>query len=105
MARMQQREPQKSELELSSVLYALSDPTRLKIVAALNETAEIACGFFPIEMAKSSLSHHFRVLRSAGVIATRKEGTTSLNRLRKEELSERFPGLIESVLGAMSEPG
>ena len=63
-----QNEPKKTDLQLTSVLYALSDVTRLKIVQSLTMTDEIACGYFDIHMPKSSLSHHFRVLRTAGVI-------------------------------------
>jgi DNA-binding transcriptional ArsR family regulator len=95
-----QTEPNKKDLELTAVLYALSDATRLQIVRSLRSTEEIACGYFDIDMPKSSLSHHFRVLRNAGVITTRKEGTALLNRLRREDLDERFPGLLKSILNA-----
>ncbi|MFC5863962.1 ArsR/SmtB family transcription factor [Acidicapsa dinghuensis] len=101
MAKLQP-EPKTSELHLTAVLYALSDETRLQIVQSLTWTSEIACGYFDIDMPKSSLSHHFRVLRSAGVIATRKDGTALLNRLRREDLDEKFPGLLDSVLASMS---
>ncbi|HEY3440315.1 MAG TPA: metalloregulator ArsR/SmtB family transcription factor [Paludibaculum sp.] len=95
-----QTEPKKDELELTAVLYALSDATRLQIVRSLASAGEIACGYFNIDMPKSSLSHHFRVLRNAGVITTRREGTALLNRLRKTELDERFPGLLKAILRA-----
>ena len=93
-----QTEPKKEDLELTSVLYALSDAVRLKIVSSLTNNNEIACGYFDIDMPKSSLSHHFRVLRNAGVITTRRQGTASLNRLRKADLDQRFPGLLKSIL-------
>ena len=96
-----QNEPSKADLQLTEVLYALSDETRLEIVRSLAHTEEIACGTFEIDMPKSSLSHHFRVLRIAGVITTRKEGTALLNRLRRGDLEERFPGVLDSVLAAM----
>jgi DNA-binding transcriptional ArsR family regulator len=97
---VRQNEPKKADLELTAVLYALSDATRLQIVRSLTETNEIACGYFDIDMPKSSLSHHFRVLRNAGVITSRKEGTALLNRLRRADLDERFPGLLKSILNA-----
>lgn len=93
-----QKEPNKDDLELTAVLYALSDETRLQIVRSLDKTPEIACGYFDIHMAKSSLSHHFRVLRSSGIISTRKEGTALLNRLRRDDLEGRFPGVLSSIL-------
>src|ERR1700722_13651122 len=76
-----QNEPKKADLQLTAILNALSDDTRLQIVQTLAKTEEVACSYFDIHMPKSSLSHHFRVLRSAGVITTRKEGTALLNRL------------------------
>ena len=95
-----QNEPKKADLQLTAVLYALSDGTRLQIVQSLAKTYEIACSYFDIHMPKSSLSHHFRVLRASGVITTRKEGTALLNRLRREDLEECFPGVLESILAS-----
>jgi len=65
---------------------------------AQREKDEIPCGYFDIDMPKSSLSRHFRVLRAAGVITTRKDGTALPNRLRREDLDERFPGVLDSTL-------
>jgi len=96
------REPKAAELELTAVLYALSDDIRLRIVQKLTVTDEIACGYFEIDMPKSSLSHHFRVLRNAGVITSRKEGTALMNRLRRADIDERFPGLLDSILASIS---
>ena len=84
---------------LADVLYALSDPLRLKIVRRLAEEGETACGEFDVDMPKSSLSHHFKVLRDAGVIATRGEGVRRINTLRREELDRAFPGLLAAILG------
>ena len=93
------KEPRKDELELPSVLYALSDPIRLDIVRQLSAVDSLACGHFEIGKPKSSLSHHFRVLRESGVIATRRQGTALLNRLRRQDLDSRFPGLLKAVIG------
>jgi DNA-binding transcriptional ArsR family regulator len=96
------KEPRRDELELSSVLYAFSDPIRLDIVRQLSAVDSLACGHFDIGKPKSSLSHHFRVLRESGVIATRREGTALLNSLRRQDLDSRFPGLLKAVLGSGS---
>jgi DNA-binding transcriptional ArsR family regulator len=85
---------------LTDVLYALSDPVRLRIVRQLAEEGEAACGTFGIRMPKSSLSHHFKVLRDAGVIATHSEGVRRINTLRRAELDQSFPGLLDAVLSA-----
>jgi len=98
-----QNEPKKADLRLTAILYALSDETRLQIVRSLAEKEEIPCGYFDIDMPKSSLSHHFRVLRAAGVITTRKEGTALLNRLRRADLDERFPGVLDSILASIKQ--
>ena len=93
--------PARAELELEDVLHALSDAVRLQIVLALDEAgAEIACGQFPVAVSKSTVSHHFKVLREAGVLAGRYEGTRRFNSLRRDDLDARFPGLLDSVLRA-----
>jgi DNA-binding transcriptional ArsR family regulator len=94
--------PAKEDLELASVLHALSDPHRLRIVRALaDDPTPRACGGFILDVTKSTCTHHFRVLREAGVILQREEGTSRLNSLRREELDERFPGLLDAILGSV----
>jgi DNA-binding transcriptional ArsR family regulator len=95
--------PRREEIELGGVLHALSDPVRLKIVAALAATdGEPSCGSFNVPVTKSTCTHHFKVLREAGVIHQRQEGTARLNTLRRDDLEARFPGLLETILGAAS---
>lgn len=93
--------PNRAEITLSVVLSALSDPIRLDIVRELSAgNAEQSCATFGVAVAKSTLSHHFRVLREAGITQTRIEGTQRLVSLRYADLEERFPGLLRAVLGA-----
>jgi DNA-binding transcriptional ArsR family regulator len=93
--------PSRSEIELSAVLHALSDPVRLMIVVELAKgDGEYTCGRFSLPVTKSTCTHHFKVLREAGVIQQRQQGTTRLNTLRREDLDARFPGLLETVLTA-----
>jgi DNA-binding transcriptional ArsR family regulator len=93
--------PTQAELELGAVLHALSDPVRLQIVAELaRREGEYTCGSFALPVTKSTCTHHFKVLREAGLIHQRPQGTTRLNRLRREELEVRFPGLLETILQA-----
>ena len=94
-------QPAAAELELAAVLHALSDPVRLRIVAALAIAGEEpSCGSFDLPVTKSTCTHHFKVLREAGVISQRQHGTARLNSLRREDLDARFPGLLDSVLRA-----
>lgn len=92
--------PRRDEIELPAVLHALSDPMRLRIVAALARGEERTCGSFELPVVKSTCTHHFCVLREAGVIRQRLEGTTRMNSLRRIDLDTRFPGLVDSVLAA-----
>ena len=92
------KEPRRDELQISSVLYALSDPIRLDIVRQLADVESLSCGEFKINKPKSSLSHHFRVLRESGLVSTRREGTALLNTLRHNDIDHRFPGLLKAVL-------
>jgi len=91
--------PARDELELEAVLHALSDPQRLLIVRCLAEDPlPRRCGSFAVCVTKSTLTHHFRVLREAGVISQQEEGTARLNVLRREDLDARFPGLLDAIL-------
>jgi DNA-binding transcriptional ArsR family regulator len=93
--------PGRDELELSSVLHALSDPVRLQIVAGLaSDACERSCGSFEVPVTKSTCTHHFKVLREAGVIRQRQQGTARLNTLRVDDLEARFPGVLETILRA-----
>jgi DNA-binding transcriptional ArsR family regulator len=93
--------PDRDEIELPAVLHALSDPHRLEIVRRLDEDTEPrACGTFGFRISKSTMTHHFRTLREAGVIEQHKEGTTKLTSLRREDLDARFPGLLDAVLSS-----
>lgn len=92
--------PEVTNLDLLDVLHALSDPTRMRIVQTLRHDAERACGTFPVEVAPSSLTHHFRVLREAGVIRQREDGHRRLTTLRVDDLEERFPGLFDGIFAA-----
>ena len=92
--------PRRDEIELAAVLHAVSDPVRLQIVAALAEGDGLTCGSIDVPVAKSTCTHHFRVLREAGVIHQRQEGTARLNSLRRDDLDARFPGLLTTILDA-----
>jgi DNA-binding transcriptional ArsR family regulator len=92
--------PRVDEVSLPDVLHALSDPVRLQIVRALAEREEQSCSDVEASVSKSTLSHHFKVLREAGVTHTRVNGTHRYVSLRRDELEARFPGLLLSVLEA-----
>ena len=94
--------PAVEDLDLAAVLHALSDPVRLDIVSGLAGGDERACGSFDVAVTKSTCTHHFRVLREAGLIRQRQQGTMRLNSLRRDDLEARFPGLLGTILEAAS---
>jgi DNA-binding transcriptional ArsR family regulator len=94
-------EPRSEDLSLATVMAALSDPARLEIVRVLAAEGERTCGTFDLGLSKATRSHHFKVLREAGITHTRAEGTHRHVSLRREDLEQRFPGLLGAVLGAV----
>lgn len=88
---------------LTDVLGALSDPVRLSIVATLADGAARTCGEFELPVVKSTLSHHMKVLREAGIITSQMDGTRCFVSLR-DELEARFPGLLQHVLSLATHP-
>lgn len=93
--------PKPGEMTLDAVLSALADPVRLTIVRQLADGHDDqACIAFELPVSKSTSTHHFRVLREAGVISQHYRGTAILNGLRSDALNERFPGLLDAILAA-----
>jgi DNA-binding transcriptional ArsR family regulator len=90
--------PRLEDVGLANVLHALSDPVRLEIVRVLAGVEEVPCNSLNATVSKSTMSHHFKVLREAGVTHTRANGTKRMISLRHEELENRFPGLLGSVI-------
>lgn len=94
-------QPAVVDLDLPTVLAALADPVRLAIVRELHDRREVMCGALHLDVAKSTRSHHLKVLREAGVTWTRVEGVERYVTLRYTCLDKRFPGLLTSVLGSI----
>lgn len=94
--------PAPEDVTLEGVLHALSDPTRLSILSALARCDEgLSCmAAAPPDLPKSTLSHHYRILRESGVIRQERRGTEVINRPRCADLEARFPGLLRTVLDA-----
>jgi DNA-binding transcriptional ArsR family regulator len=90
--------PAVTDIDLLDVLHALSDRTRMTIVQTLHSAPERACGTFPVDVAPSTLTHHFRVLREAGLIRQREDGNRRWTSLRQDDLESRFPGLLKRII-------
>ncbi len=93
--------PSKDDITLSGLLGALSDPVRLCIFKSMmHEKGCMSCSeASPRQpIAKSTLSHHFRIMRESGLISTTKQGVEHRNVIRAEDINERFPGLLKIIL-------
>ncbi|MFZ6990709.1 ArsR/SmtB family transcription factor [Curtobacterium sp. RRHDQ66] len=94
-------QPTVGEMDLPVVMDALSDPIRLAILHRYLVDAAggiRSCGWVGIDRPKSTLTHHFRVLREAGLLEQHQEGLTRSSRARVEDVQQRFPGLLDLVL-------
>ena len=100
--------PALASIDVLTVLQALSDPVRLAIVRQLAEcpgdASGLMCGQLDLPVSKSTGSHHLKTLHLAGITTERQQGVCKYIRLRRDELDERFPGLLESVLVAADAP-
>ncbi|WP_030453032.1 ArsR/SmtB family transcription factor [Herbidospora cretacea] len=98
--------PPAEEIRLEEVLHALADPARLEIVRFLASAGgEVPCSAIDLAVSKSTTTHHYRVLREAGVISQVYRGTSKLNGLRRADLDRLFPGLLDSVVNALLSDG
>ena len=95
-------QPAREEIRIEQVLAALGDPVRLMFVRELARTPAVgvACGVIPLPVTKSTRTHHLRILREAGVISMRAEGTRRVASLRRDDLDALYPGLLDGILGA-----
>jgi len=87
------------KVSLHTVMQALSDPCRIAIVRQLilARGRALACNEVRLNIAKATRSHHFEVLRAAGIIFTEMDGTKCMTSLRRDELNKRFPGLLKLI--------
>ena len=99
------KHPNADELTLERIFHALSDPARLEIVRHLARVEAATCGELDGGRPKSSMSHHFRILRDAGLVHTRAAGNVHQNTLRAAELNARFPGLLKAILAQTQDSG
>ena len=93
--------PSVDEVSLQQLLEALVDPVRRSVVRQLASAGEDkSCGTFDLPVSRSTSTHHFNVLREAGLLRQYYVGTTKMNSLRRDEIEQRFPGVLGSLLAA-----
>ncbi len=94
-----------SSLTLVGILHALADPVRLAIVRELLAAkggvncVDTMCRV-KVTMPKSTCSQHFQILREAGLVTSERRGVELINHLRRDDLEDRFPGLLASIFAA-----
>jgi DNA-binding transcriptional ArsR family regulator len=101
---MSLRHPDRDQLRIEGVLSALGNPLRLAVVRVLDAGGEHNCGSVLSILgvtSKSTMTHHWRVLRDSGVIWQRPSGRENLLSLRREDLEARYPGLLDAVLSGV----
>nr|WP_042185221.1 helix-turn-helix domain-containing protein [Kibdelosporangium sp. MJ126-NF4]CEL16625.1 Transcriptional regulator, ArsR family [Kibdelosporangium sp. MJ126-NF4]CTQ89024.1 Transcriptional regulator, ArsR family [Kibdelosporangium sp. MJ126-NF4] len=99
--------PDRDQIRIENVLLALGNPLRLGVVRVLDGGGEHNCGSVLSVLdvtSKSTMTHHWRVLRESGVIWQRPSGRENLVTLRRDDLDARYPGLIDAILtGSMND--
>lgn len=84
-----------------------SDPARDEIVRRLaKERRPITCGELDIDRPKSTMPHHFEIIRESGIVHTKVEGKEHYNSLRSAEIEKISPGIMKTLLTAIKKsPG
>ncbi|MGA4545926.1 ArsR/SmtB family transcription factor [Uniformispora flossi] len=90
--------PDAVDMDLAGVLHALGDPVRLGLVRRMSDGGECACSPDGLDVPRSTLTNHWRILREAGITETRRAGKARIMTLRRAALDARFPGLLAAVL-------
>lgn len=90
---------------LQDVLAAVSDPVRLEMLRRLDpDGTPVACSLLYDGISKSTASHHFKILREAGVIEHELVDGRTHQRLRLDEVEAVYPGVLRSILAATTPP-
>jgi DNA-binding transcriptional ArsR family regulator len=89
-------------MQLTDVLQAMADPNRLQMLTVLADDQWHSCGLdnWGLDLQKSTVSHHLRTLREAGLVEYRLRGRNKDARLRRDIVESRFPGLLDGVLNS-----
>jgi DNA-binding transcriptional ArsR family regulator len=100
--------PALEDFRLTAILTALADPARLAAVRTLAAKGESACTRLQrdagLTISRTTFSHHQKVLREAGIIVARVRGTERILSLRRDDLDQRYPGLLDAILSAPADP-
>jgi DNA-binding transcriptional ArsR family regulator len=94
-------QPSRDSLDLVTILAALADPVRLTLMREMyDQPGPLNCSNVAetVEVGAPTVSHHFRVLRAAGLTETVVEGRRRVITIRRDDLNARFPGMLDAIL-------
>jgi DNA-binding transcriptional ArsR family regulator len=94
-------QPTIDSITMTTVLAALADPVRLALMRAIyrfDEPVDCSAVAAGVDVGAPTVSHHYRVLREAGLTTTVADGRKRIVRVRRDDLETRFPGLLQAVL-------
>lgn len=88
----------------NSVFKALADPTRREILHLLRKeemsAGDVAARF---DMTRPTMSHHFAVLKEAGLVSSRREGQTIWYSLNTTVLEDVLAWTLDLARGVKGE--
>lgn len=97
MGRERLHHPGPGDIDLDRVLGALSDPIRRDILSRIASDGPQFCGDLDYDVARSTMSYHFKVLRESGLMHTEVLGRHRRITRRDTVIATLFPGLLEAV--------
>lgn len=83
---------------VSNIFKALAHPTRIQIIKLLKDGELCVCDILPeIDSEQSNTSQHLTVLKSQGIVDSRKEGSKVIYSVKNEEVFEMLD-LAEKII-------
>ena len=87
----------------STVFHALSDPIRLEIIDYLKDGEKCVCEIVPhLNLIQPLVSRHLKILKDAGIIKCRKDGTKRLYSTVDMGIYNVVDALTADLLGALA---
>jgi DNA-binding transcriptional ArsR family regulator len=92
--------------DVQTVLHALADPIRLEMVRRLASSpdGQLNCGDLYDTISKSTASHHFSLLVKAGITRRVLLNGARGHKLRRDDLDQALPGVLDSIVNAANTP-
>jgi len=87
----------------STVFHALSDPIRLEIISYLRDGEKCVCEIVPhLNLIQPLVSRHLKVLKDAGIVRCRKDGTKRMYSIVDSRIYNVVDGLTSELVDALT---